>query len=165
MYSIKETDLPGIGRKFKILTRRNDQVVIVIHDDGRRELYLYDPSDPEESAAMVTLEDLEARKISGILGGLAYMPKALESVDMAFESLVIDWMKIESDFNCIDFSIHDLGIRQKTGATIIAMIYSKTERSVNPAPDEIFKQGITVVFIGERQQTKNCRKLLQSGRL
>lgn len=35
----KETDLPGIGRKYWLHTRSGEHLVIVIHNDERRDLF------------------------------------------------------------------------------------------------------------------------------
>ena len=90
---IRESELPGIGCKFEIITKENEKFVIVIHDDGRRELYQFD-EDHEETISNITFTDSEARKIGAILGGMTYEPKALEKIEMAFDGMIIEWFKV-----------------------------------------------------------------------
>lgn len=160
--SIKETELPGIGKKFQIETRSGDKMVIVVHDDGRREIYHFDSNDPEESISMVTLDDTEARRVAGILGGMAYEPKALESVEMALDDMVFEWYKVERDAQAIGKTIGDLDIRKKTGAAIIAII-KKDKKVLNPGPEEIITPGATIVVLGDRKQVKACKELILHG--
>jgi len=70
MSTISESNLPGIGRKFQVETISGDRLIIVIHDDGRRELYHYDRKNLNRAASVLTLTDGEARQIAGIVGGL-----------------------------------------------------------------------------------------------
>lgn len=165
MSSIRESDLPGIGRKFQVDTRSGDKLVIVIHDDGRREIYHFDSDDPEESISMVTLDDSEARRVGGILGGMTYMPRALESVDVCFDEMFIEWYKVEPGAKANGMTIGDLGIRKKTGATIIAVVKRDQMKIVNPGPDQIIREGATLVILGERAKVKACKQLIQHGSL
>lgn len=163
MPNIRESDLPGIGRKFQIETRSGDKLVVVIHDDGRRELYHFDNDDPEESISMITLDDTEARQIAGIIGGMTYKPKALESVEVALDELVIEWYKVDPTSKCVGRTIGDLQIRQKTGATVIAVIDKDHRQRVNPGPEQVLKPEATLVVTGERHQVKACKRMISSG--
>ena len=70
-------------------------MVIVIHDDGRRNVPF--DADHEESISSVSLRDSEARQIAAILGGMVYRPQALDTIEMAFEGLSIEWFKVENN--------------------------------------------------------------------
>lgn len=163
MKLIRESDLPGIGRKFQINTRSGDNLVIVVHDDGRREMHHFDNDDPEDSISMVTLDDTEARQVGGILGGMAYLPKALESVDIAFDDMVIEWYKVESGAKSIGRTIGDLHVRKRTGAMIIAIVKRDKMKVINPGPDQIIKEGATFIVLGNRGQVKACKQLIMNG--
>lgn len=165
MPMIRESDLPGIGRKFLVNTRSGDKLVIVIHDDGRREMHHFFHDDPEESISMVTLDDTEARRVGAILGGMVYMPRELESVDVAFDDMIIEWYKVEPGSKAIGKTIGELHIRKKTGAAIIAIVKRDQAKLINPGPEQTIKEGATLVVLGEREQVKACKKLIQNGSL
>lgn len=157
---IRETDLPGIGRKFQADTSGGERVVIVIHDDGRREFYQFEKDNYDESAASVTLDDSEARQLAGILGGMAYTPKALESVEMAFDELVIEWYRVEPGSEAEHKTIGELGIRQSYGATVVAIIEEDSGKVINPGPEALINPGATLVVTGERQQVNRLKDVL-----
>ncbi len=66
----------------------------MIHDDGTRELYHFSTRDPDKVASSVTLSNSEARQVAGIIGGLAYVPKALPSAEVILDDLVLEWYTI-----------------------------------------------------------------------
>jgi len=95
MSTISEVFLPGVGRKFQVETTSGDRLVIVIHDDGTRELYHFTRRNMERPASVLRLSDGEARQIAGIIGGLTYVPRSLPMAEVVLEDLVLEWFKIE----------------------------------------------------------------------
>lgn len=163
MSIIRESDLPGIGRKFQVEARSGDKLVIVVHDDGKRELYHFRQDDPDESISTVTLDDDEARQVAGIIGGMTYKPRALETVEVALDELTIDWHKVEPASRSIGKTIGELRVRQKTGATIMAVIERDHTKKINPGPDQVIHEGATLVVAGERHQVRALRQLIVHG--
>ena len=156
---IRESELPGIGQKFEIITRSDEKLVIVIHDDGRRELYHYD-SDHEDVISSVTLNDQEARQLASILGGMVYKPQALETIEMSLGDLVIEWFKVERGSKAIDKTIGALDIRNLYNVTVIAHSKKGKKQLNNPGPESIIEAGDTLVISGERKDIRNLIKEL-----
>jgi TrkA domain protein len=150
---IRECELPGIGRKFEIITKTDEKIVIVIHDDGRREIYHFDP-EHEESISSVTFNDSESRQIASILGGMVYKPQAVETIEMALEGLVIEWFKVEPQAKAIGQSIGEIDIRNKYNVTVISMLKKNMKKLFNPGPETIIEAGDMLVLSGERNELK-----------
>ncbi len=161
---IREIDLPGIGKKFDVFARGGDRLVIIVHDDGRRECYHFANGNPEDSVSVVTLDDDEARVVAAMIGGMAYKPKMLETIEVALNDLVIEWIKLEPAFACVGLSIGDLDVRKNSGATIIALIEPNNgAQSINPGPEVVLRADATIVAAGERAQHKLLKHLLRHG--
>ncbi|HHW40018.1 MAG TPA: cation:proton antiporter regulatory subunit [Syntrophomonadaceae bacterium] len=165
MASLREIDLPGIGRKFQLNARSGDRLVIIIHDDGKRELYIFNPDSPDEWAAAATLDDEEARQIGAIIGGVIYKPAALEEMEVKLDQLVIDWYKVEATAKGAGKTIGELKIRQRTGTTIIAVIEPDHASHIAPGPDQVIPAHSTVVLAGTRDTIKACKRLILNGSL
>lgn len=158
MSTVRESDLIGIGKKYEIDTEAGDQMVVVIHDDGRRELYRHEEHDSETHCVM-TLSDEESRQVAGILGGLSYKPKALETIEVALDDLRIEWYKVVGENDGVNKSIGELEVRQRTGASIIAAIRDD-ETVINPGPDYVITAGVTLVIAGKRNNIKLLKEIL-----
>jgi TrkA domain protein len=163
MTAIRETPLPGIGNKFEITTRSGDKLVVIVHDDGRRELYHFYYDDPDDSISMITLDDNEARQVSAIIGGMAYKPKAVETMEVALDDLVIEWFKVEPNSPWIGKTIGELEVRKKTGASIMAIIEPEHAKQINPGADAVISANSTVVVMGERFHIQAFKKLMLQG--
>ncbi|QBQ42312.1 cation:proton antiporter regulatory subunit [Sphingobacterium psychroaquaticum] len=158
MSIVRETDLIGIGKKYQIETEAGDNMIVVIHDDGRRELYRSEDDDSETHCVM-TLSDEESRQVAGILGGLSYKPKSLETIEVALDDLRIEWYKVGESSDGVNKSIGQLEVRQRTGASIIAAI-QEDETVINPGPDYVITPGATLVIAGKKMNIKLLKEIL-----
>jgi TrkA domain protein len=165
MSSISESDLPGVGHKFQIETTSGDRLIIVIHDDGRRELYHFDRNNLERAESVLTLTDGEARQIAGIVGGLSYVPKALPSTEVVLDDLVLEWFKIEPNAAGIGKTIKELQARKVTGASIVSIIEPNQANRVNPEADTVINEGATFIIAGDRRNITRLKQLLIFGKV
>ena len=165
MSTIREAALPGVGRKFQIETTNGDRLVIVIHDDGTRELYHFTRKAPDRVASVVTLEDAEARQIAGIIGGLTYVPKALPSAEIVLDDLLLEWYTIPARAACIGATIRDLQVRTRTGASIVSIIEPDRVKRINPEADTVLNEGATLILAGDRKTITNLKQLLMTGKV
>lgn len=104
--------------------------------------------------ASVEFNDEEARQISAILGGMTYKPKALESVEVALDDLVIEWFKAESHAPAVSRTIGDLDIKEQYGVQVIAIVKKNRQKQLTPAFDTVIEEGDTLVLSGERSGLK-----------
>lgn len=159
---VRELDLPGIGKKFEMEVFGGDKIVVIIHDDGRRELYHFYQGE-DDSISMISLDDDEARQLAGIVGGMAYHPRALETIEVVMEDMVIEWYKIDHDFACIGKTISEMKIRQCTGITILAIVEKNHHKNVNPGPDYRFSPDSTLIVTGDRKDFKRFKQYIKMG--
>lgn len=165
MSTISESSLPGVGRKFQIETTSGDRLIIVIHDDGQRELYHYSRKNLDRADSVLQLNDGEARQIAGIIGGLSYVPKALPTSEVVLDDLVLEWYKIDPGFSAIGRTIMDIQARKLTGASIVSIIEPNNVKRVNPGPDTIINLGATLILAGDRTNINRMKQLLSSGQV
>ena len=164
MSTISEVFLPGVGRKFQVETVEGDRLVIVIHDDGTRELYHFTRRNLDRPASVLRLSDGEARQIAGIVGGLTYVPRSLPIAEVILGDLVLEWFKIEPDAACIGQTIRDLRVRTATGASIVSIIESDQTKRTNPEADTVLNEGATLIVAGDRRTINSLKRLLVEGR-
>ncbi len=145
MIEVRETRLPGVGKKFTMRTQRGEDVCAVVHIDGRRELY-HRPDPDEDSDAVIVLTDEEARELGSILGGVVYRPELLEHLEVALSDLAIEWIDIPPESPLVGLTVATCRIRTTTGGTIIAIIRPEGAVAM-PHPDEALRANDTLVVV------------------
>ena len=164
MSTISEVFLPGVGRKFQVETTSGDRLVVVIHDDGLRELYHFARKKLDRPASVLRLSDGEARQIAGIVGGLTYVPRSLPMAEVVLEDLVLEWFIIEPGASCVGRTIRDLQVRTRTGASIVSIIEPDQTKRTNPGADTVLNAGATLIAAGDRRTISALKRLLTEGK-
>ncbi len=161
MIEVRETRLPGVGKKFTMRTHRGEDVCAVVHIDGRRELY-HRPDPDEDSDAVIVLTDEEAHELGSILGGVVYRPELLEHLEVALSDLAIEWIDIPDGSPLVGLTVATCRIRTTTGGTIIAIIRPEGALAM-PHPDEGIRAGDTLVVITTPHTFPALQRLVSEG--
>lgn len=83
--------------------------------------------------------------------------KLLEPLRRVAAEIEVDWVNVGEGSPLTGRSIRDLRIRQRTGASVVAIGRGDTILT-NPSPDTVFQPGDTVVVVGTSQQVRAFRE-------
>lgn len=158
---IKTTELPGIGKRYSFKTAESEQVTVVMHHGGSREIYHFPVGEEEDPDFTVTLTDEEARQLGTILLGVDYQPVTDDRVELFLKTVRLEWLKVAPDSCIANTKIIDSRIRSRTGTTIVG-IQRGGKMIGSPDVDEVIKPGDMLMVIGNREQTRNLENLCKS---
>ena len=159
---LRETRLPGVGTKFSFVTARGARAAVIQHVDGTRELYVFRRRGDDEPAAVLQLEDEEARQIGAVLGGAYERPKIVDDLEMVFGELAIEWVEVPAESPAIGKTLAECAFRARTGITIIAIL-REPDPIVGAQPNDRIESGDTLVAVGRLGQYPAFRRLLSEG--
>ncbi|MBQ1023207.1 cation:proton antiporter regulatory subunit [Micromonospora sp. C95] len=145
---VEQTALPGIGVRHELVTESGRRLGVVSHRSGRRDLVLYDPDDPDASAADIPLTDDEAEALADILGA-SLMLGQLSGLREQAAGLLTEQIAIPAASPYVNRPLGDTKARTRTGASIVAVLRDG-EVNVSPAPSFRFAAGDVVVVVGTR---------------
>jgi len=156
---LQETRLPGIGWKFTLRLDAGGRLAIIVHNDGKRELYFFRRADDEEPSAVITLDDDEARQLGAVIGGAYERPKIVDELEMALGELQIEWIPVPDDSPWISKTLAECGFRAKAGITVIAIL-REPEPITGAQPTDTIERGDTLVTVGKAGKYPYFRRLL-----
>ncbi|MCL6447355.1 MAG: cation:proton antiporter regulatory subunit [Armatimonadetes bacterium] len=165
MTDIREAELPGLGKKYQLNLENGEQIAVIIHDDGTRDLY-YFAGDDDDPVAAVSLTDQESRQLGSIIGGAFYKPRRLDRLDTAISGLRIEWLKVGARSEIAGKSIGDMGLRKNHGIIVIAVMEDKGGGlkevvQINPGPGYVFQPGHTIIAAGRGDKMKAFEKMFE----
>src|SRR5215203_1686656 len=158
---LRETRLPGIGVKYGFRLDTGGRISLILHNDGKRELYWFRRADDDEPTAVITLDDDEARQLGAVIGGAYERPQIVEDLEMALGELQIEWIPVPDDSPWIGKTLAEAAFRAKAGITIIAIL-RQPEPISGAQPADTIERGDTLVTVGKAGQYPAFRRLLRA---
>lgn len=158
MPDVSETRLPGVGVRHEFTTAGGERVAVLSHRSGRRELLLYDRSDPDVAMTVLHLDRDDTRTLAELLGA-TQVSEALTSVQQQVEGLAIDWIPIPAGSKFAEATIADGAFRTRTGSSIVAVVRGEATIAA-PGPDHVFEAGDVAVAVGTPEGLAQLRDLI-----
>ena len=144
---IHETQLPGVGVRHDFVTRDGEQVAVIAHRSGDRELVVYDPEDPDATRFALRLSPQDAQTLDQLLGGPRVAGEQARP-RQAVGGASIDWVTVERDSPLAGRPLGQLAAAHGDSPVVAAVI---RDEQTTPAPERDFvvRPGDTLVLVGD----------------
>ena len=92
MTEVTETRLPGVGVRHEFTTAAGERLAVLVLRTGRREIAMYDRSDPDACSTVLHLNTDDTRTLAELLGG-GVVSEAVSAIER-LEGVAIDWIRL-----------------------------------------------------------------------
>ena len=147
---VYETDIPGVGRKFELELGGDTRAVVVVHHDGRCELYRRENEDAD-SEKILDLSGEQASRLGSILEGAYFESVSVDELAVPLGDAIIEWVEVTGGSPVATKTLAETDLRSETGASIIA-IQRGDETLPSPDPDLKLRPGDLLVSVGTREE-------------
>lgn len=159
--TIYEADVPGVGKRYEVETGGGERVVVIVHHDGKRELFRRDHPDADADK-LFEFSAEQAREVATSLEGTDFQPLDLADIDVPLGGSVIEWVEVPADSPVTGETMASAHLGNQTGVTVAA-IQRGDETLGNPGADTTLQSGDILVAIGSRAEQDALRSLLETG--
>ena len=159
MSVVRETKLPGVGVRHEFTTGEGNDMAVIVHHDGRREIMAYDGDDPDACTTLVSLSEPDTQTLAEILG-VSPIIEAVTEIRHEIEGLAIEWFTLPEGSELAGVSIGTGQFRTKTGASIVAVMRNDSAIPA-PGPEFALAAGDVLVAVGTHDGLLQLRSLLE----
>ncbi|WP_327051286.1 cation:proton antiporter regulatory subunit [Halomicrococcus gelatinilyticus] len=157
--TVYETDVPGVGHKFELELDGESRLVVILHHDGKREVYLR-PEENADSRKLFELPGKRARQLGSILEGAYFQPVEMDDIQVPMGESIIEWNDVPGGSSLVGQSLQAAEIRERTGVSVIA-IQRGDETIGNPQPDTVVQADDILVTLGTRDEQQSFSELTE----
>ncbi|MFO8114993.1 MAG: TrkA C-terminal domain-containing protein [Halorubrum sp.] len=156
--TIRESDLPGVGKKFEI-ELDDGEMVVVIHNTGKREVFRRADSNADAKRVFEFSDDL-ARTIGSIIEGAYFQPVEPDTQETTLPGgILLEWYELHPGSPLIGETLESADIGNQTGFVVVA-IQRGDEVVESPTADTTLREGDTVIGVGTPEDCAAFEELL-----
>ena len=155
---VTETLLPGIGVRYQFRTAAGRNIALVVHRNGRQELSVADPRDPDATQDVLVLTPEEGDALAELLGA-PRMVERLADLHREIPELVTERIVLPMGSPYAGRPLGDSQLRTRTGASVVALVRGETVIA-SPTPAQVMRAGDTVVVVGTPEGCRAAAALL-----
>lgn len=148
--TVYETDVPGVGRKFEIDLAGEARAVVLLHHDGRVEVFRRETPD-DDSEKVFDLTSRQANHLGSILEGAYFESVDTDDLAVPLGDAIIEWVDIDADSPVAGRTLAEADLRAVSGVSVIA-VQRGPDTIPNPEPDYQVEPGDILVTLGTREQ-------------
>jgi TrkA domain protein len=156
--TVYETEVPGVGKKFELEIDGGERLVVLIHHDGKREVYRR-PDPDADSEKLFSVSGETARKLGSIIEGAYFQPVETDEVQVPMGDAFIEWLDLNSGSELAGQTLGEADLRQETGVSVLA-IQRESETFPNPGPEFELAAGDVLVTLGTREEQNAIEEML-----
>ncbi|WP_336002497.1 cation:proton antiporter regulatory subunit [Halorientalis halophila] len=156
--TVYETDVPGVGKKFELEIGGGERIVVLIHHDGKREVYRR-PDEDADSEKLFSVAGKQARQLGSIIEGAFFQPVETDEVQVPLGDAFIEWLDLAPDSELVGLTLSEADLRQETGVSVLA-VQRESETFPNPGPDFSLAAGDVLVTLGTRGDQEALEEML-----
>jgi TrkA domain protein len=157
--NVEVTPLPGIGVRKDFALRNGRRVGVVTHRDGRIELIVSKPDDPDACAAELPLTAEEAGALANLLGAPQLVAQLTEE-HRDLPGIHTRQIPVGAPFD--GRTLGDTALRTRTGVSVVAVMRAGQVHP-SPTPDFTLTAGDLLVTVGTSEGLDNAVKILKRG--
>jgi TrkA domain protein len=157
--TVYETDVPGVGKKFELDIGSGARAVVVLHHDGRVELFRRDSPDAD-SKKLLDLSSQQSNRLGSILEGAYFESVDLDDLSVPLGDAIIEWVEVTDDSPVAGSTLAAADVRAETGVSVIA-VQRDGDTVPNPSPDTVVEAGDVLVALGTREEQSALAHLVR----
>ena len=158
-FDVKETVLPGVGKRFELYLDANRSIAVVLRTSGERQVY-YREQTTEDYEEQFTLTDSQARTLGLFLVGAYYQPVAGQLSEETSGGEHIRWYSVTAESGLAETRRDEIVIEKETETTLLGLERGGEVISVIEN-DVVFEVGDRLIVIGTDEAHKQLDSLLQ----